>query len=1033
MNYRFSETLDSKRHRIGVGVLRSKYYKHLILSALLISAMILSFAGDIIAQGPPPGGPPGGQQSEKDIRVMERDKDGKAARISFFNVVNANIQDILKFMSDETNLTIIASEKIQGKITIVNLKGVTVEEALNALKTSLLSLGFTMVRVNKTIVIVPVGEAKTRPLRVQIGSDPNMMESTDEMITQIMPLNSADAAEMAINLKNLIPKDADIFADTTTNSLIITDTSANIRRLALIIKQLDTQPSGVLKTQIFQLKFATVTALTQTLNDLFRQGVDTARAFQKMSSRGPDEMMQILNRAKQEGKMPGRGVDVVRGQVLISGDERTNKLIVTASETNMAIIEKMIEELDSSQVAQAEMRVFILESGIATDVAEELQTLLQGSGGQNLPPWERWRSRELQTTTKGIQGTINIISDDRLNAVIVSSDPQNFVIIEEVIKILDQSVKPQEIIKIMPLKYADSATIVQTLEDLFQGGNSNNNTPWWMGGGGGRGGRGGRNNRGGGQDQGSQITGIRGDVNLVADTRLNAIVISTAATNLPIIEELIGKMDITIPGLETDTRIFPLLNSDAESVSEILTNVYSQGGQNRGGGMNFFWMPRQSRNTSQSSGVITGSISIEAYTRTNSLLVTTSSARNFDIVQKLIDQLDQPTPSDYKYSTFIYPLEYSDAGDMESLLTNVFSEDSGGGSSRGGRGGGQASFFRMMMTGRTPVPKDTTTLFGQVRINSDSMTNSLIITTPERNEKSVIEVIKQLDVSRGQVWMEIKVLEVTLGEENNLGLEWNWKEGNHLGKNGLNAALGTDFNMGDSALGFTYKVFNKNLTATLNMLMKENKVEVLSAPSVLTRDNQQTTLSRGKDIPYLQSSRVDQFGQVIYDYSFLTDIGINLSLTPHIAKYGTKSKILKEGEKRTIGLEIERINVSSFLEYTDFNAPVTANSTITSYVDIEDGEQIAVGGMIKKESKKTIHKFPILGSIPFVGRLFNRTADSVENTQLWVLITPHIIDINKPEDKETLKKLQEEQRNQVETKMNEPGFNNNDASKNNKK
>ncbi|HGE72445.1 TPA: hypothetical protein ENX78_16510, partial [Candidatus Poribacteria bacterium] len=74
-------------------------------------------------------------------------------------------------------------------------------------------------------------------------------------------------------------------------------------------------------------------------------------------------------------------------------------------------------------------------------------------------------------------------------------------------------------------------------------------------------------------------------------------------------------------------------------------------------------------------------------------------------------------------------------------------------------------------------------------------------------------------------------------------------------------------------------------------------------------------------------------------------------------------------------------------------------------------------GMIKKETKKTIHKMPILGSIPFLGRLFNKTVDSVENTQLWILITPHIIDISKPEDKETLKKLQEEQRKQVEMKM----------------
>ncbi|MGB9597397.1 MAG: secretin N-terminal domain-containing protein, partial [Candidatus Poribacteria bacterium] len=492
---------------------------------------------------------------------------------------------------------------------------------------------------------------------------------------------------------------------------------------------------------------------------------------------------------------------------------------------------------------------------------------------------------------------------------------------------------------------------------------------------------------------------------------------STASVNIPILQDLIDKLDISIPDLETDTKIFPLVNSDAESVAEILNNVYAQGNQRRGGGGFdfFFWMPRQARGTSQRSGVLTGSISIEAYTRTNSLIVTTSSARNFEIIQKLIEQLDQPTPPDYRYSTFIYPLEYANAEDLQSLLNDIFSEEGGGISSRGRSG--QMNFFRMMMTGRSPVPRDTATLFGQVRVNADPNTNSLIVTTPERNHEAVKDVIRQLDVSRGQVWMEIKVLEVSLGEESNLGLEWTWKEGKHLGKDGLNAIFGTDFNVSDSSMGFTYKVFNKNLTATLNALMKENKVEVLSAPSILTRDNQRTTLSRGKDIPYLQSTQTNQFGQIIYDYDFLQDIGINLSITPHIAKYGTKSKMLKEGEKRTIGLEIERINVSSFLEYTDFNAPVTSDSTITSYIDVEDGEQIAIGGMIKKETKKTIHKFPILGSIPFLGRLFNRTADSIENTQLWILITPHIIDISKPEDKETLKKLQEEQRQQVEMKM----------------
>jgi type II secretory pathway component GspD/PulD (secretin) len=69
-----------------------------------------------------------------------------------------------------------------------------------------------------------------------------------------------------------------------------------------------------------------------------------------------------------------------------------------------------------------------------------------------------------------------------------------------------------------------------------------------------------------------------------------------------------------------------------------------------------------------------------------------------------------------------------------------------------------------------------------------------------------------------------------------------------------------------------------------------------------------------------------------------------------------------------------------------------------------------------------LRKFPILGSIPFVGRIFNRTEDIIDNTQLWILITPHIIDINKSEDRETLRTLQEDQRKQVEIKMNQSGM-----------
>jgi len=935
----------------------------------------------------------GGKLSDEQVKVAERDEEGKATKLSFFNVVNADIHDILKFMSDETNLTIIASEKVAGKVTLVNLKDITVEEALEALKTALNTLGFTTVRVNKAIVIIPLEDAKTKPVKVQIGADPEKIESTDEMITQIMPLNYADAAEMALNLKNLIPKSADIFADTANNYLIITDTSSNIRRIALMLKELDVEPGEMLKTRIFPLKYADASSLEETLSNLFRQGVEMARGLQKLSSRGTEEMMKRLKEAQRDGMIPGRGIDFVRGLVLISADERTNKLVVTASQENLDSIARMIEELDTSDVAQAEIKVFLLNYAVAEDVADELADLLEGVESRGLRPWERMRARErgMITGIKGIQGEVNVVSDDRLNAVIVSSDPQNFPLIEKIIEQLDQQVEPQEVIKIFMLQYADAETVAQNLQDLFEGV-TDRDMPWWE-----RERR--RFDRREMERRGEteEVVGIQGTVNLVADTRLNAVVVSTAAANIPILEDLIKRLDISVPDLETATKVFPLRNADAENLADILGNIYqsSQRGMDR-----FFFLPRSSRQSSRGA-TITGTITVSAYPRTNSLIVTSSSARNFEIIKELIDELDKPTPDEFKYRTLIYPLEYSNADEISDLLNDVFSEE---GAETGVQRTRQRSFFRMMMSGQSTMLKDMSTLAGQVRVNADVQTNSLVITTPERNFDAVKDIIRQLDIVRGQVWLEITVVEVTLSEDTKLGLEWMWREGKHLGKKDWEGEFGTAFQLSDEAIGFTYKVFNKNLTALLHALAKENKVRVLSTPSLLTRDNQAATLSKGKDIPYLQSAQRDQFGNIIYDYDFLQDIGINIEITPHIAKM----KELKEGEKRTVGLDITTMNVSSFIEYTDFNAPITSDSTVVTYVDVEDGEQIVIGGMIRSETTKVVHKIPILGSIPFLGRLFKKTQDITEDTELLILITPHIIDINKEEDKVILKELQDQ-------------------------
>merc|ERR1712098_614174 len=108
-------------------------------------------------------------------------------------------------------------------------------------------------------------------------------------------------------------------------------------------------------------------------------------------------------------------------------------------------------------------------------------------------------------------------------------------------------------------------------------------------------------------------------------------------------------------------------------------------------------------------------------------------------------------------------------------------------------------------------------------------------------------------------------------------------------------------------------------------------------------------------------------------------VGINIDLVPHIARTKTG-----ESGKRTIGLEIDQITASNFIEFTDFNAPITETNTISAYVDVEDGEKVVVGGMMRETQQEVESKVPFLGDIPFIGRLFRKTQKIVENSEIVI-------------------------------------------------
>ncbi len=948
------------------------------------------------------------ENDQRGMEVAERDETGQAVRFNF-DFPSGNLQSLIKFISAETNLTIIASENDikDKKFALTNLKNVTIDETLEEIKTVLAQYDLTMIRTDSTLLITTFEKAVRMKVPVKrIVADPNLIEQTDEIQTYIIQLNSAVASELVSSLKPLLSKTANIFADGNSNSLIITDVASNIQRIAAILQVADEAPETPLKVEIIPLQNATAASLAQTLNDVFQQEGEVANLLRKMgATNNPEEMKEMMERARAEGG----GVDMIRGRVQISADESSNSLVVKASEANLVVLRDLIRQLDTAPSVQTEIRVFRLNYAIAQDVAQTLEELITGVSAGRRPgrSAEWWERREWERTRRdlmrrraedggeyqSIVGTVNISSSDRLNAVLVSSDPRNFPIIEKIIAQLDQA-DPQEEIRIYFLKFAEAQSLSDSLRDLFEGGDSgrDEDVPWWWR----------RRDERRGESAGG--FGVQGDVHLVPDTRLNAVLVSTASQNFETIDSLINRLDVNMPDQEWGTRIYKLEYADAENVANIINNVY-QGTSNRSGGF-FFFVPGRARN--QNQGSLAGNVTAEAYPTLNAVIISTATQRNFTLITQFVEELDTPTPVGQREVTKLIRLEYANAEDTEDLLEDVWGEESG--DDRGG-----FNFGRFIARGGTLEQNDINSLRGQVQVEADNQTNSVLVTTAQRYMEQVEAMIRELDFVRGQVWIDIQILEVTLDESTKLGVELTARERGLFGaelrnRNPLVGDFGAELGLNQEISGFNISLATKEYMALLHTLIRENKVQTISTPALLTRDNREATWSSGRRIPFLQSADVtslaDNLTQPLFNYDFIDPpVGVTITLTPHIAKSQTA-----KNSKRTIGLDISQITLSNFVEFTDFNAPITEDSSISAFIDVEDGQQIVVGGMIKEKRQQIESKVPILGDIPFIGGIFKKVETVAENSEVVIIITPHIIDIQNPEDYGRLEERSEEWR-----------------------
>ncbi len=245
------------------------------VSTATLVAVEVQTTGSQPAQPAPPGTPPPAGPPPAVVMPplpvllppLTDDTSGEGLRFQFRG---APLSQVLDYLSAAAGFAIIREASITGTVDVVSHKLLTKDEAVLLLDTILAQKGLAAVRSGeRTLTIVKRDEARVRDLPIRVGSDPELIPKTDEMVTQIMPVRYASASQLMQNVQMLLPQDTLITVNDNSNAIILTDTQINVRRVAEIIKALDTQISGVSTVKVYTIRRSNARDMANIINTIF--------------------------------------------------------------------------------------------------------------------------------------------------------------------------------------------------------------------------------------------------------------------------------------------------------------------------------------------------------------------------------------------------------------------------------------------------------------------------------------------------------------------------------------------------------------------------------------------------------------------------------------------------------------------------------------------------------------------------------------------------------------------------------------------
>jgi general secretion pathway protein D len=478
---------------------------------------------------------------------------------------------------------------------------------------------------------------------------------------------------------------------------------------------------------------------------------------------------------------------------------------------------------------------------------------------------------------------------------------------------------------------------------------------------------------------------------IIPNARNNLLIVNDLSSSIIRILKVLKEIDVNA-FKNTRMSFFKPMYSDVLSLSNELTEV-----------LNALNLTREG-------------IALVPIERINSLVVFSASPTLLRTVEGWIRKLDEEVMTGQ--NVFVYPVQNVKAQSIADILTSLYET------------GGAA--VTKAVTRKTTTPTKTTakrqtpaatatphqgSAGSRIEIITFEPTNSLVILAPPGIYREMVETIKKIDVYPREVLIEAIIAEVELTDSETLGIQWSLLgkakiEGNDYNSLTQSSSGSADFpslpttspTLGSGAAGgLSYILFRSDkLAAMINALSTESKVNILSSPRLLVRDQEEASIEVGTDIPTASSTTSSTTTDTLTQSIEYRTVGIKLKIKPTISEERTvvldvEQEVSKPGTSLQVGQE-----GNLFPSFTTTKAK-------TSIV-VPDRQGIVIGGIMQQTVDKERQAIPFLGSVPFIGSLFRYTVEEVTKKELVIIINPHVVTSQPEADfltKQFMEKLKE--------------------------